>query len=279
MTETPVVIHLAQRPGPATGLPTRTEQADLELALYAGHGEFPRIVLAPGNLEQAFSLSRQAFDMADRYQSPVIILTDQFLMDASMLLDPFDISAYTPENRVIESDADYRRYALDVEDGISPRSVPGYGQGLVLADSDEHDEWGRITESMKMRRAQNSKRLKKNEKMQANSLEPELIGPESYKHLVIGWGSTRDVLKEALDAAGSDHLACMHVKQIYPLSDKVERMIGKAEKTLLVENNATGQLGKLITRETGLGFDHKLFHDSGLPLSVETVCDAVKAWL
>jgi len=279
MTETPVVIHLAQRPGPATGLPTRTEQADLELALYGGHGEFPRILLAPGNLEEAFFLTKAAFDMADTFQIPVIILTDQFLMDATQLVKPFNVATTNITKNIIESAPDYRRYALDVEDGISPRAIPGFGDGLVLVDSDEHDEWGRITESMDMRRSQNAKRLKKRNLMKRQSLAPELIGPESYEILIVGWGSTRGVIKEAMKGLDEKRLAFMHVKQLYPLSDTIAEAMKKAKKTMLVENNATGQLGKLITGETALTFNHALLHDSGLPLSVEEIMSALKQFV
>lgn len=160
MIETPMVIHLAQRPGPATGLPTRTEQGDLNLALYSGHGEFPRVVLAPGNIEQAFHLTSKAFCMADSWQVPAIILTDQHLMDSCYVVNEFEISETDSKQAIIETAADYKRYIL-TDNGISPRGIPSWGKGLVCVDSDEHDESGHITESSTVRCSMVEKRLKK----------------------------------------------------------------------------------------------------------------------
>ncbi|MBE9532221.1 MAG: 2-oxoacid:acceptor oxidoreductase family protein, partial [Proteobacteria bacterium] len=141
MIESPVVIHIAQRPGPATGLPTRTEQGDLELALYSGHGEFSRIILAPGSISEAFYLTQQAFNLADRFQIPVFILTDQYLMDTRVNTTPFDLAGLQVESHIIETDESYKRYAF-TDTGLSPRGIPGFGKGLVMVDSDEHDETG-----------------------------------------------------------------------------------------------------------------------------------------
>ncbi len=138
---TPGSLRTACEPGPATGLPTRTEQADLELALYAGHGEFPRILLAPGRIEDAFYLTRRAFCLADKYQVPVFILTDQYFVDSYYNTTCFDLSDTRIEKHIVKTDSDYRRYELTAN-GISPRAIPGFGQGLVVVDSDEHDEAG-----------------------------------------------------------------------------------------------------------------------------------------
>jgi 2-oxoglutarate ferredoxin oxidoreductase subunit alpha len=143
ITETPMVVYLAQRPGPATGLPTRTEQGDLELASYSGHGEFPRIVLAPGDPKECFDLARVAFDLADRFQVPVIVLSDQYLADSYFHVERFNIDPQQPVHHIVKTEADYKRYSLS-KDGISPRGIPGYGEGFVLVDSDEHTEEGLI---------------------------------------------------------------------------------------------------------------------------------------
>ncbi|HLD23373.1 MAG TPA: 2-oxoacid:acceptor oxidoreductase subunit alpha, partial [Sulfuricurvum sp.] len=160
ITETPMVVYLAQRPGPATGLPTRSEQGDLELALYIGHGEFPRIVLAPGDVRECFELARAAFDLADVYQVPVILMSDQYLADSYFNVERFEIDPKQSAHHIIKTDPNYKRYLLTPE-GISPRGIPGYGEGLVLVDSDEHTEEGLITESMSVRNEQNGKRLRK----------------------------------------------------------------------------------------------------------------------
>ncbi|MHA1220943.1 MAG: 2-oxoacid:acceptor oxidoreductase subunit alpha, partial [Candidatus Heimdallarchaeota archaeon] len=161
MIETPIVIHIAQRPGPATGLPTRTEQGDLELAVYSGHGDFPRIVLAPGTLEDAFYLTQEAFNIADKYQAPVIILTDQYFMDLYYNFPTLDISNLEINKEIIKTSDNYQRYKL-TKNGISPRGIPGFGSGIVRADSDEHTEDGFITEDLETVRLQMvDKRMKR----------------------------------------------------------------------------------------------------------------------
>lgn len=160
MMELPMVIHIAERPGPATGLPTRTEQGDLELALYSGHGEFPRAIFAPGTHEEAFEMMQQAFRMAEKWQSPVFLLSDQYFLDTVSTV-PQEAFVATPETRdIIETSKDYERYAL-TENGVSPRGVPGWGKGLVVVDSDEHTEDGHLTERLDMRVLMMDKRMKK----------------------------------------------------------------------------------------------------------------------
>ncbi|MBN2810025.1 MAG: 2-oxoacid:acceptor oxidoreductase subunit alpha, partial [Deltaproteobacteria bacterium] len=196
MVELPVVIHLAQRPGPATGLPTRTEQGDLELALYAGHGEFPRIILAPESLASAFVLSREAFNLADKFQVPVIILSDQYLVDTYYNTPAFAVAGFKVESQVVETTEAYQRYQL-TEDGISPRGLPG-GPGLVCVDSDEHNEAGHITEDLEMRVKMVDKRLKKLDKITDAVVPPTLVGASDYKILLLSWGSTNLIVSEAV---------------------------------------------------------------------------------
>ncbi len=178
MTETPLVIHLGQRPGPATGMPTRTEQSCLLFAVYGGHGEFPRVVLAPGTPEDAMLLTQKAFYLADRFQIPVIILTDQHLLDSSCMMRPVSFHQKYMVRAIVESSLEYTRYAR-TETGISPRSVPGYGEGVVCCDSDEHDEYGRITEDFGVRAAMNAKRLVKAESVIMECSSGTLVGAEA----------------------------------------------------------------------------------------------------
>jgi 2-oxoglutarate ferredoxin oxidoreductase subunit alpha len=276
MLECPVVIHLAQRPGPATGLPTRTEQGDLELALYAGHGEFPRIILAPGTLEQAFYLSQKAFNLADKYQVPVLVLTDQYLMDSYYNFKGFDLSKTKIERHIVQTDKDYRRYAL-AKSGLSRRGVPGYGQGLVAVDSDEHDEEGHITEDLNVRVAMTDKRLAKGDQLKKDVVRPELVGPKDYKKLVICWGSTYHVVKEALARMGQSDTAMLHYSQVYPLHPSTAELIGKAETSIVVEGNATGQFRKLLRLYAGADTDEGLVKYDGLGFSVEDIVEGLTA--
>lgn len=269
ITETPAVIHIAQRPGPGTGLPTRTEQADLNLAVYSGHGEFPRIVLAPGSLEDGILLGQRAFHLAAKYQVPVFILSDQYYLDSKTTVAPLKLSDKYLEPFIVESDDDYLRYKL-TDDNISPRAIPGFGTGLVKCDSDEHDERGSITEDFNVRVLMNDKRLNKEALSLEDYVEAELIGPKDYDKLVIGWGSTYGVLKEATQSS-SEKVAFLHLKQVYPLSDDIKELIDQADTTVLFENNATGQLANLIKLKLDRSVTHQVLKYNGMPFTIEEV--------
>lgn len=268
MLESPIVIHLAQRPGPATGLPTRTEQADLELALYAGHGEFPRIILAPEKVEDGFYLTQKAFNLADKYQVPVFILTDQYFIDSYYNTACLDLSDINIEKHVIKTDVNYKRYKLTAN-GISPRGIPGLGQGLIVVDSDEHDETGHITEDLDLRIRMVNKRLEKFELLKNETIPPQLIGPQDYENLVVCWGSTYNVVKEAVENLSRENVAVLHFKQVYPLPNETVNYLQKARKILIVENNATSQFSKLIKLHTGIDIKNKILKYNGLSFYVE----------
>ncbi|MHC4325523.1 MAG: 2-oxoacid:acceptor oxidoreductase subunit alpha, partial [Planctomycetota bacterium] len=275
MMESPMVIHLAQRPGPATGLPTRTEQGDLELALYAGHGEFPRIIFAPGKLQDAFDLTQRAFNLADKYQVPVFILTDQYFMDSYYNIAAPDLSKLKIEKHITRTKKDYRRYEF-TKSGISPRGVPGFGAGLVITDSDEHDTEGHITEDLEMRTRMVDKRLSKGELLKKDIIPPELTGAKNYKNLIVCWGSTYNIAEEAMRKLGRDDVALLHFKQVYPLPDDTAGYLQKAEKTIVVENNATSQFGKLIKLQTGIDIDRKILKYNGLSFFVEELAEKLQ---
>lgn len=279
MLESPMVVHLAQRPGPATGLPTRTEQGDLEFALYAGHGDFPRIILAPGNLEEGFSLAHKAFNLADKYQVPVFIMTDQFFTDSCYNTGVFDLNGMKVEKCFIETGKEYKRYEL-TESGISPRGVPGFGQGLVCVDSDEHDQEGHITEDLELRVKMVDKRMEKLGLMIKESIPPELIGPENYKKLVVCWGSTLNAVREAVGILGRADTAVLHFLQVYPLNgDDIATLIGKAEKTVIVENNMTGQFERILKIHAGAKFDHRILKYNGLAFAADELAGKLESIL
>lgn len=275
MLETPVVVHLAQRPGPATGLPTRTEQADLELALYAGHGEFPRIILTPGTLQDAFYLTHHAFNLADKYQVPVFVLTDQYLIDSYYNVPSLNLKGVRAEKYLIKTTKGYKRYELTA-DGISPRGIPGYGQGLVCVDSDEHDTEGHITEDLGLRERMVDKRLRKNELLQKEVVAPELVGPPDYKNLIVCWGSTYHIVREALAVLDQDDTAMLHYKQVHPLHANTGQYLAKAKRTVIVEGNATGQLTKQIKLHTGIDINEKVLKYNGLSFTVEELVSRLR---
>jgi 2-oxoglutarate ferredoxin oxidoreductase subunit alpha len=270
MLETPVVAHVAQRPGPATGLPTRSEQGDLELVLYAGHGEFPRIIYAPGTTEEGFMLTHRAFNMADKYQIPVFLLSDQYFVDSYYSIDPLDVSLYSNKYHIGKTSEKYQRYIF-TDSGISPRGVPGFGCGFVGVDSDEHDTIGHISEDIAIRFQMVEKRLKKLESISKDTLEPTLQGPKDYECLVVCWGSTYHTVREALEHLDNDSVGLLHFSQVYPLHKKTKTYIEKAKIQICVENNATGQFHRLIHRETGNSISHKILKYDGHPFSVEGI--------
>jgi 2-oxoglutarate ferredoxin oxidoreductase subunit alpha len=277
MIESPAVIHLAQRPGPATGLPTRTEQGDLNLALYAGHGYFPRIILAPGNTEEAFYLSQQAFNLADKFQVPVFILTDQYLVDSYYNIPAIKTEGLKNEKYVVETAPGYKRYEL-TKNGISPRGIPGYGAGLVAVDSDEHDREARITEDLDgMRTKMVLKRMKKTAEIKKAALKPVLTGPKNYKNLIISWGSNYNTVIEALEIIKNKDTAFLHFPQVYPLHSSAAFMIKKAKKLICVENNETGQFADLIKLETDVSIDNRILKFNGMPFSVEELVVKIKS--
>jgi 2-oxoglutarate ferredoxin oxidoreductase subunit alpha len=267
MIESPMVVHIGQRPGPATGLPTRTEQGELLFALYSGHGEFPRIIVAPGTIQDCFDLAQKAFDLADRYQVPVFILTDQYLLESHYNMSSLDPTRIPLQKHFVETKQGYKRY-LVTETGLSPRGIPGFGEGLVVLDSDEHDEEGHITEDLDLRIRMVNKRLKKLDLLMRDIIAPELVGPKNYETLIIGWGSTYHAIREALGRLDREDISFLHFKQVYPLHPDTIACLKKAKKTVIVENS-TSQFGQLIRMQTGFDMDRKVLKYNGLPFSVE----------
>ncbi len=275
MLETPIVIHLAQRPGPATGLPTRTEQGDLLFALYGGHGEFPRIIFTPGTLEDGFVLTQKAFDLADRFQIPVFILTDQYYIDSYYNTPKFDLSKIRNKDHIVKTEVKYERYAL-TKNGISPRGIPGYGNGLVVVDSDEHTEEGHITEDLDLRVSMVDKRLKKMDALIQEAVSPDWIGPKSCETLVICWGSTVHMVAEAVEKLKDEKIALLYFKQAYPISSKTMDLIKKTKKFIIVENNATAQFAQILKLQLDIDIPTQILKYSGLTFSVEELEQRLK---
>jgi 2-oxoglutarate ferredoxin oxidoreductase subunit alpha len=275
MIESPLVIHLAQRPGPATGLPTRTEQGDLNLALYAGHGEFPRIILSPGTIEEGFYLSQLSFNISDKFQVPVFILTDQFFVDTYYNTPNFDLTDLKVEKYIVKTEKDYKRFLL-TKDGISQRGIPGFGKGNVCVDSDEHDEGGYITEDLDLRTKMVDKRLKKIKSIKKDIIKPKLIGNKNYKILVVCWGSTFNTVVESVQNLNNKDIAVLHFSWIYPFPDNIDKYFQKAEQVIIIENNSTSQFSQLIKLETGFDIKHKILKYNGLPFSVEEIAKEIK---
>ncbi|MFH1007896.1 MAG: 2-oxoacid:acceptor oxidoreductase subunit alpha [Candidatus Latescibacterota bacterium] len=269
MTETPVVIVLAQRPGPATGLPTRTEQGDLLFAVNAGHGDFPKLVFAPSDPKVALHQMVRMFNLADKYQLPAILLTDQFLADSQFTIEDFELDALKNTSHLADPDkmASYRRYAL-TETGISPRLHPGQSSHLVCSDSDEHDETGHITEDLEIRNRMVEKRLRKLERLRAEINPPEEIGLSDAKYVFVSWGSSRNAVFEAVDRLRGQggKVGAIHFTELWPLP---EYQFPPDKQYHTVEGNAAGQLGRLLRGEYGLRAESAITRYDGLPLEPE----------
>jgi len=271
MIETPLVIHVAQRPGPATGLPTRTAQEDLNLVMHAGHGEFARIVYAPKNLKSAVEITNKAFIDSQKYQIPVFILTDQYFMENLYPFEKIEIKE-DKEKYIIESKKDYQRYAF-TESGISPRAIPGFGKGLVCVDSDEHDQTGHITEDFSLRIKMVKKRLKRIEDITFESLKPTIIG-KGNEIIIIGWGSTFETIKEAVEKIDNKKIKYLHYEQLYPIYPGTKDLLKSAKKIIVIEGNATGQFAELIKKETNKEVI-KILKYNGLQFFVEEVMQEI----
>jgi 2-oxoglutarate ferredoxin oxidoreductase subunit alpha len=272
MIEVPVVIVIGQRPGPATGLPTRTSQGDLLFIIHAGHGEFPRLVLAASDPQDAFHKTVRAFNLADKYQIPAMVLTDQFLADSGFSFEEFDVEGLKPVSFLADPDSieDYKRYQLN-DSGISPRLYPGQSRHLVGADSDEHDERGHITEALlDVALPMAQKRLAKNKKIKKEVLPPQEISLAEADTVLVGWGSTREAMREAIDALKHDNVKAgvVHFSELWPLPDYA---FPADKKMWIVENNATGQLARLLRSEYNVEFEGSIQRNDGLPLTADFI--------
>ncbi len=280
MIETPVVIHIGQRPAPATGLPTRTGQEELLFAVHAGHGEFPRYVVAPRTAEEAFYLTAKAFDLAEKYQIPALILTDQYLVDSYSLCEPLDAGRVAPRSYLLPAGElaameSYDRFALTAS-GISPRAAPGVSEKLVLVDSDEHDSYGRITEDLQIRREMTEKRLRKELALREDVAPPTLYpdGSLEGRTVLLGWGSTYGAIREAVDMLNADggSYALVHFSEVWPLrTQELEGFFAEAACVVAVEGNATGQLARLVAQQTGLRVQGRIGRYDGRPLTAEGI--------
>jgi 2-oxoglutarate ferredoxin oxidoreductase subunit alpha len=277
ISETPVVIADVQRPGPATGLPTRTEQGDLKFVISASQGEFPRIVIALKNHRDAFYQTARALELADQYQTPVILLSDQYLADSSATVELFDVKGLESKKTDGPPESgEYLRYAI-TESGISPRLAPGQTEHLVYIDSDEHDEKGWITESAEVRTKMVDKRMRKMESFEPQ--EPEFLGAEDFDVLLLGWGSMHGPIAEAVKTLEGEgkKIAALVFGDVYPLPQKkLEEMAGKAGKIIHVEQNATGQFADLVREQTGIACAQSILKYDGRQLTGGEIADRLR---
>ena len=274
VTEIPLVIAEVQRPGPATGLPTRTSQADLLFVINSSQGEFPLKVIAPRTQEEAFYQTVRAFNLAEKYQIPVILLSDQFLADSSTNFPEFDLGSIQLERYLIDEGSlpegeDYRRYKF-TDEGVSPRAYPGqFEDEVVLVDSHEHDEYGFVTEDQEICQRIIEKRNKKRERMREEDLlAPEFSGAENPDYLVVTWGSSHGPVREAVSHFVDEDvkMGLLSYTDVWPLErETLKNLAGTADRLISVENNSTAQFARLITSETGVVFEDNILKADGRP--------------
>ena len=283
ISETPLVIVDSQRPGPATGFATRTAQGDLSFVLTASQGEFPRVVLAPKDQEDCFSLSFKAFDIADKYQVPVFIMTDQYLADARKTIEAFDPDEYVNNSYLADlnniSAYSYERYKL-TDSGIRPTINPAhYPNQVLLHDTYDHDEKRHDTESALLGKEMMEKRMKKLHGFCEELMEPEIIGIPYSENMIISWGSAYGSLKEAIKKLNDEdiNIFALHFNYIWPLPEKhLMKFCDRVKNIITVEHNFTGQLGKLVSQETGIRVTHKITRYDGRQMTPEEIYRRIK---
>ena len=300
MNEVPVVIVNYQRGGPATGLPTRHEQADLKFAVYGAHGEFPRIVLSPGDIKEAFLTIQDAFNFAEKYQCPVIVLADKYLANSIQTVRIEELRKTKIERGEIQDKDDgknssdrksdgkknfsfdkFRRFEI-TESGISPRVFLGTEGYVFWNTGDEHDEFGHITESAENRFRMHEKRMKKLELI-LREVPPDkkiwFFGDEEKKgFVVVSWGSTKGAVVSAVEELRKEgvDISFLQVRMIHPLDRELIKSKIHGKIKIAVENNYSGQLAGLITEKTGEEFDHLILKWTGRPMSFNEVYDALR---
>ena len=288
MTETPLVVLEVQRGGPSTGLPTKTEQADLFQLLGASQGDFPRVILAPRTLTECYTMTIEAFNLADKYQCPVLISSDLYLAERNETLDGLDITNVPLERGELIpqwNGKPYRRF-LDTPTGVSPRAFPGTPATVYVAATDEHDQDGVVISDVFTNPPVRAKMMEKRMRKMAHLLkelpDPELEGPKDAPLTLVGWGSTYAVLVEAMQALAKEKIAVnlFCPRYLWPFKGEAARaLLERCRMTLAVEANYIGQLAKLIRMETGIEIQHHLRKYDGEPFEIGQVIAHAKKLL
>jgi 2-oxoglutarate ferredoxin oxidoreductase subunit alpha len=302
MIENPTVFVLAQRPGPATGLPTWTAQGDLLLAVNTGHGEFTRCVLSVSNSQDAFDLMPIAFNLAERYQISVIVLTEEQIAEALYTQEPYDLQkAEIQRGKLVTSPEKLKalkssdRYDPNAEGGISSWWLPGNEAATYCAQADEHDDSGTVSEAWRNAKLQMEKRMRKFDTLKSTLPQPSLnvtLNGERGGHwidesdeielLVVGWGSTLGVMRDVMSSEElrSRKVAYLHYTYLWPLcTGELLRLANRSKRTVLVEQNYQGQLGMLIRMECGLNIADKILKYDGRPFFYDELLGLILAQL
>ena len=293
MNEVPVVVFEYQRGGPATGLPTRHEQGDLKFAITIGHGDFPRIVVCPADLEEYFFYAAESFNWADRYQMPVIVMNDKAVANSTKTVRYYDTSKVTVDKGLVLDDAKlaellsaqnnggYKRFKF-TENGISPRTTLGVHGGRFWNTGDEHDEQGHISELPDNRIKMMDKRMNKlllADKEIPMDKKVKVFGPEKADVSIVGWGSTKGAILDAMEELNAGGLSVNFLQIIlaHPFPTAfVTEFLGKAKKKIAIEMNYDGQMANLVRERTGIAMDSKILKCNGRPITKDEVIEGVR---
>lgn len=287
ITETPITIVNCQRPGPATGLPTWTDQGDLRFVLHAGQGEFLRIIIAPGDIEECYFVMTHALNLAEEFQLPVIVLSDKYLAESHGTVVNFPegepISRgklFTKKEDIpVAPGAEYQRYEA-TNDGVSPRTIPGVEGGIFLANSDEHDGHGFTSEEIDVRLEQVDKRQFKLHHIQKRFPQPHVYGNVHSSVLLIGWGSVKGPILEAMKLFEHEYdtnVAFLHLVYLWPFpKTEIVKILGSYRRVILVENNSTAQLMGLIEQMTSIHIHEKWLKYDGRPFFAEELFEKLE---
>lgn len=291
MIEAPVVVIEVQRGGPSTGLPTKTEQGDLNQVFGASQGDYPRVIIAPGDVAECFSTVVTAFNLAEKYQLPVIIMSDLLLSEHPETIEPEDLRYDVPIERGElvtewdESKGRYKRYAF-TRSGVSPRALPGTEGAIHTAATDDHDEEGILISdvftSPPVRRKIHEKRMRKLEAVLRELPPPVLEGPEDAEVTLIGWGSTKGVIREAVEKLAEEGIRAnrLHITYLFPFhAHEVAEILRRCRKTICVEANYSGQFARYLRAETGISVDAHIRKYDGEPFEPRYIVERVKAIL
>ncbi len=288
MTETPIVVVVGQRPGPSTGLPTYSAQGDLRFVLHASQGEFPRVVVAPGDIEECFYETMWAFNWAEKYQLPVILLTDKYLAESEFSVEPFDVDRVKVERGDLATgeyvDPDEHKKYRFTENGVSPRMLPGTRGAVVRANADEHNEFGFTSENPEMTARMIDKRMRKLQylakELEERSIETvKVYGPEEAMATIVSWGGTKGPIREAMRLLAAEGVTVNFLQLVYMLpfpAARVKKILEKSKKTIAVEHNSTSQFSGLIREHLLKDVDHRILKYDGRPFNPGFLAERIK---
>ncbi len=292
ITETPLVVVEGQRPGPSTGLPTWTDQADLRFLMHASQGEFPRVLFLPGDVQECFEMTLKAFNTAEKYQMLCLILTDKYLGESVQSAEPFTHEYKVDRGALMTMDeaaalkpGEYKRFEF-TDSGVSKRTLPGYPNTIYAVSTDEHKEDGDLDEGSENRIKMVDKRARKLATLQKEYLSDvemcELHGPADADLTLVGWGSTKGPILEAIEVANSNGMKVnfLQIKIVLPFpKELVSKILGAAKKMVLVENNSEGQMGGVIRENTGFDITDRLLRYDGRPFHPAEILAKINATL